>query len=394
MALRHSRAVAVALITFATFTDILAYSIAVPVLPDISSRFGASATMVGFLFASFGLTVMLTSIPMGAFSDRAGRRLPLVGGLIALALSSVLFAFAPRLSWLFAARLVQGAADAVTWVVGFAVVADLYSADERGRVMGLVMSGSTAAFMLGPTIGGWLYQTGGVRLPYLIVALLALVAAAGLSFVSLPKPTGTYEPIPLRTLITARAVAVCSLAVVVGGGTIAMLEPVLSLFLSSELALTPSRIGLVFGAGAVVAAFLHPLFGRVSDRTGGRTLTLLGLAAIGAMLPLLPLSTSFLSATLLYMVGVVAISMMVAPSLAYMAEAVSASGDQSFGVAYGLYNFAWSIGMLAGPSIGAAVYERIGFAALTWWWAPAVIVTAAALARAAWNQASVVRTTE
>jgi hypothetical protein len=36
MSLRSSRAVAVALVTFATFTDIVAYSVAVPVLPDLS----------------------------------------------------------------------------------------------------------------------------------------------------------------------------------------------------------------------------------------------------------------------------------------------------------------------------------------------------------------------
>ena len=40
--LRSSRAVAVAFVTFATFTDIVAYSIAVPVLPDLSRRLGAS----------------------------------------------------------------------------------------------------------------------------------------------------------------------------------------------------------------------------------------------------------------------------------------------------------------------------------------------------------------
>src|SRR5262249_13560981 len=149
--------------------------------PDISRRFGASPTLVGLLFGSFGLTVLLTSIPMGAASDRTGRRLPLVGGLIALAASSVMFAFAPGMSWRFAARLAQGAADAITWVVGFAVVADLYAAEERGRVMGFVMSGSTVAFLIGPTVGGWLYQSGGAQLPYLVVALLALVGAGGLT---------------------------------------------------------------------------------------------------------------------------------------------------------------------------------------------------------------------
>src|SRR5437879_4868648 len=38
MPLRSSRAFAVALVTFATFTDIVAYSVAVPVLPDLSLR--------------------------------------------------------------------------------------------------------------------------------------------------------------------------------------------------------------------------------------------------------------------------------------------------------------------------------------------------------------------
>ena len=143
MPVASARGVAVALVTLAVFTDILAYSIAVPVLPHLSRQFGASPTLIGLLFASFGVTLLAVSVPMGTFSDRIGRRLPLIGGLLALSASSVLFAFAPGMTWLFAARLAQGAADAVTWVVGFALIADLYAAEERGRVMGFVMSGST-----------------------------------------------------------------------------------------------------------------------------------------------------------------------------------------------------------------------------------------------------------
>ena len=62
---------------------------------------------------------------MGAVSDRIGRKGPLVAGFVALAIASVMFAFADGLPSLFAARLAQGAADAVTWVVGLALVADL-----------------------------------------------------------------------------------------------------------------------------------------------------------------------------------------------------------------------------------------------------------------------------
>src|SRR3954470_11200941 len=185
--LRRSRGITVALVTFATFTDIVAYSVAVPVLPALSRTLGASPTMIGLLFASFGVTLLTMSMPMGAVSDRVGRKAPLVGGMLALAASTVLFAYADSLPWLFAARLVQGAADAVTWVVGFALVADLYGPDERGRVTGIVMSGTTFAVMVGPTIGGWLYEAGGTRLPFLAVSVLAAIVAGGFLWLDVPR---------------------------------------------------------------------------------------------------------------------------------------------------------------------------------------------------------------
>ena len=86
MSLRSSRAFTVALVTFATFTDIVAYSIAIPVLPALSRQLGASPTMIGLLFGSFGLTLLLVSVPMGAVSDRIGRRGPMVAGLLPYAL--------------------------------------------------------------------------------------------------------------------------------------------------------------------------------------------------------------------------------------------------------------------------------------------------------------------
>src|SRR5262245_49906416 len=178
----QSRSLAVALVTLATFTDIVAYSIAIPVLPDLSRKLGASPPLIGVLFASFGVTLLTVSIPMGAISDRIGRKVPLVGGLIALAAATLLFAYANSLPWLFAARLVQGAADAVTWVVGFALIADLYGPAERGRVMGFVMAGSNLGFMIGPTLGGWFYEMGGIQLPFLVVAAFGVVAAAGLAW--------------------------------------------------------------------------------------------------------------------------------------------------------------------------------------------------------------------
>ena len=282
-ALRSSRAVAVALVTLATFTDIVAYSVAVPVLPDLSRKLGASPTTIGLLFASFGVTLLTVSIPMGAVSDRFGRKGPLVGGMLALAAATLLFAYSDGLLWLFAARLVQGAADAVTWVVGFALIADRFGPEERGRVSGIVMSGTSAAVMIGPTIGGWLYEIGGIRAPFLAVAALAFVSAIGFSWLDVSSDRAEIEPVPIGVVLRSPAVASCAAVVVAISATISMLEPVLPLYLSAKFGIGPARIGLIFGSGAVASSLLHPIYGRLADRWGGRRLMLTGLPLVACV---------------------------------------------------------------------------------------------------------------
>jgi DHA1 family solute carrier family 18 vesicular amine transporter 1/2 len=377
----NSRTAAVAFVVFATFTDIVAYSVAVPVLPDLSRKLGASPTIIGFLFSSFGITLLTVSMPMGSVSDRIGRRAPLVGGLVALAASTALFAFGGTLPILFAARLVQGAADAVTWVVGFALLADLFGPSERGRVTGIIMSGVSVAFMVGPVLGGWLYEIGGMRLPFLTVALLAMCGALACLWLRFPTARADREHVPVMTLVRVPAVAACTAAVVAASATISMLEPVLALQLETTLDLRPARVGMVFGVAAVPTALLHPLFGKMADRFGARRLTSAGLVLTAGALILLGQTWSFQSALLFYAIQAGALALVITPSLAYMAEATSEAGIGSFGVAYGLYNMAWGAGLLGGPALGGFLFERIGFLMMAFAWTPWLVVVAWTLAR-------------
>ncbi|MGH9143573.1 MAG: MFS transporter [Vicinamibacterales bacterium] len=382
MAVRRSaRGLAVALVTLATFTDIVAYSVAVPVLPDLSRKLGASPTVIGLLFASFGVTLLTVSIPMGAVSDRIGRKAPLVGGMLALAAATLLFAFSDGLPWLFAARLVQGAADAVTWVVGFALIADRYGPDERGRVSGIVMSGTSVAFMVGPSIGGWLYEVGGIRAPFVLVAGLAVVAAVGFLGLDTPSEHADTEAVPIGAVLRSRPVAICAAVVVAISATVSMLEPVLPLFLNGKFGIGPARLGVMFGCGAVASALLHPMYGRLADRWGGRRLMLIGLPLVACALPQLTMAWSYSTTIAFFILNTAAVALVITPSLTFMAEAVSAAGVGSFGVGYGLYNMAWGAGLLGGPAIAGFVFERAGFARLTLLWAPLLLIVSALLTR-------------
>ena len=373
MSLRSSRSTAIALITFATFSDIVAYSIAVPVLPDLARRLGASPTMIGLLFASFGVTLLTVSIPMGAVSDRIGRRIPMVGGLVALSAATLLFAFGSGLPVLFAARLVQGAADAVTWVAGFALIADLYGVDERGRVSGIVMSGTSVAFMIGPSLGGWLYEIGGMRLPFLTVAVLAAIAAAGFAWFTPPEHKTPREPVPLNVVIRTPAVAACAVAVVAVSATVSMLEPILALYMHT-FDIGPARIGTIFGVGAVASTLLNPLVGHAADRWGARRLMTSGLIATTFSIALLGQTTGYGSAVAFFTIAVATAALIITPSLSYMGQATSEAGFGSYGVAYGIYNMAWGVGLLGGPALGGFLYERMGFGRLLLAWAPALLL--------------------
>jgi DHA1 family solute carrier family 18 vesicular amine transporter 1/2 len=357
----------------------VAYSVSVPVLPDLATRLNASPTMIGLLFASFGVTLLILSVPMGVLSDRIGRKGPMIFGLALLAISTTAFAYAQSLPMLFAARLVQGAADGMTWIVGFAMIADLYGPEERGRAMGLAMAGSTLGIIIGPALGGWLYEIGGIRLPFLIVAAMAVFDLVVFAAVA-PRTKGSGRSAPTRRVLTHRPIAIIALVVIAGGGTIAMLEPVIPLVLQSRLGLGPAAVGTLFGIAAVASTTMHPIYGRLSDRWGGRRLMMIGLIASAFVLPLLNLATDFRSAAFAMVPMWIVFSMIVTPSLAYMAEVASAAGFEAYGVVYGVYNMAWAIGLMIAPALGGFVLENAGLEVLTIGWSILLLVTSLVLA--------------
>jgi MFS transporter, DHA1 family, solute carrier family 18 (vesicular amine transporter), member 1/2 len=234
--------------------------------------------------------------------------------------------------------------------------------------------------MIGPSIGGWLYEIGGIRLPFLFVTGLAIVSALSFLLIDLPAAHGTRESAPLMAVLRVPAVAACTIAVVAASSTLSMLEPVLALHLAN-LSIGPARIGLLFGVAAALNALLHPAFGHLADRWGARRLMLLGLSLSSVALALAGQSWSFASAIAFQLPLVGTMALMITPSLAYMAEATSLGGARSFGVAYGLYNMAWGAGLLGGPALGGWLFERLGFSRLVLAWAPALLVITGLLAR-------------
>lgn len=107
---------------------------------------------------------MLTTLPaiIGYLADRAGsRRWPFLVGLVLLAAATALLCVGTNIGLWIAGRLFQGAAAAVVWTVGIALLVDTVGKEGLGQAIGYVSMSLSIGTLAGPLLGGVLYQHGG-----------------------------------------------------------------------------------------------------------------------------------------------------------------------------------------------------------------------------------------
>lgn len=159
------------------FVDTVGAALVVPILPFYATRYGASASMVGVLVASFSVAQLASAPVWGRMSDRYGRRPAILAGLVVSALAYVVFAFAQSVPLLLLSRLVQGVGGGTIGVVQ-AYVADASPPDRRTRALGWLTAVTSLGWLSGSALGSILVSLGGERAPGLFTAALSLLVAA------------------------------------------------------------------------------------------------------------------------------------------------------------------------------------------------------------------------
>lgn len=155
-----------------------------PALPAIASDLQADDAAVKATLTGMLLGLGLGQLVVGPLSDAFGRRRPLMTGLVAHGLTSVLCALAPDVGVLLAVRVLQGVAGAAVSVVAMAVVRDLFTGREAARVLSRMMLLMSTAPLVAPSVGGVVLEVMSWRGIFLVLAcaaaVLTLVAALGL----------------------------------------------------------------------------------------------------------------------------------------------------------------------------------------------------------------------
>lgn len=105
--------------------------VTLPLVSDISARFGVSSSIAGWVGTAFGLAYATGFLVLGGLSDHYGKHRVLIGSLMGTAAATALVAVAPSLPLLLAGRVLQGFAAASFPPTALAWVSDALPPPKR-----------------------------------------------------------------------------------------------------------------------------------------------------------------------------------------------------------------------------------------------------------------------
>lgn len=126
----------------------------VPAMPDVAEFFNASGSTVRASMTLFQLGALLACIAAGFIADSVGKKNFLVSGLSIAVLGSLMCLSAGNLELLFAGRFLQGAGSAIGFMMGFALIIDIYEPQARLKLIALNGVMLSLASILIPYLGG------------------------------------------------------------------------------------------------------------------------------------------------------------------------------------------------------------------------------------------------
>jgi len=360
------------LVIFITvFIDLVGFGIVIPVLPFYAegTKFGATPSQVGLLFASYSVMQFIFAPVLGRLSDKYGRRPVLLVSLMGTASGFLILGFANTLCLLFVGRIIDGISGG-NISTAQAYIADVTTKEDRAKGMGLIGAAFGLGFVFGPAIGGILSRWG-INVPFLFAGVLALLNAVLLFFV-LPETVTRDHPARVSAasgrgwnqLVAAlRKPALASVMTIYFLGIVAfsIMTASFSLFMMFRLGYDAFHNGWIFAFVGVISAIVQGgLIGRLVKKFGEPLLVIVGALLVAASLVLVPFVTPLTRIAVFLLIGAATSigQALLAPSLSSLASKSTSAAQQ--GSVLGVMQSVASLARAVGPSLAAVlIYSAV-----------------------------------
>jgi len=262
----------VIILAFTQFTVILDFMIMSPLGDMLMKSMQLAPSEFGLAVSAYAFSAGLSGFLTAGFSDRFDRKKLLLFFYIGFIVGTVLCGIAHTYLFLVVARIITGLFGGVIGSISMAIVADLFTLQQRGRVMGFVQMAFGASQVLGIPIGLYIANGWGWEAPFLMVAALSVLIAGVVMFYL--KPVNAHLAIKseksafghlIHTLAQRHyRIGFLSTALLSVGGF--MMMPFGSAFAINNLHITEQQLPSLFMVSGLATLVIMPFIGRFSDR--------------------------------------------------------------------------------------------------------------------------------
>ena len=328
------------------------------------SVLGATMTSIGLVEGVAESTALIAKIFSGTLSDYVGRRKPLTMlGYGLAATTKPLFPLAGSVGMVLTARFIDRICKGIRGAPRDALVADLSPPHVRGASFGLRQSLDTIGAVAGPVVAiiAMRLLANNIRAVFWIAVIPALVSVAILVvFVDEPERRGNAGAarVSLRLADVTRLSAAYWTVVTVGAVlTLARFSEAFLVLRASDIGLAITLVPLVLVVMNVAYAVSAYPAGAWSDRAGRRV----GLLAGVGVLILADVVLATASNIWMVMVGVALWGLHMGLTQGLLATMVTDTAPPGLrGTAFGVFNLASGVAMLAASVLAGLLWDRFG----------------------------------
>jgi EmrB/QacA subfamily drug resistance transporter len=310
-------------------------------LKDIATDLSMNAISLSWVITILMLPSAILQIPFGKAGDRFGRKKLLLTGVILFLLASLGCLLVKTGGLLLVMRFIQGVASAMLFGVSTAIVANVFSREERGKAIGIQTATIYLALSAGPVLGGMLTHYFGWRSIFFVTACLGMLAFTGIilfmkgdwkeekeetfdrkgmliytiaiagilwGFSSLPETKGfiaigigvlslfifvyyekkqAFPMFDMNMFMSNRVFRMSLFAAFINYAATFAITFLLSLYLQYVKGFDPQKAGWILLSQPVAMMLLSPVAGRWSDRSDAGKIATFGMAIIAACLVIL-----------------------------------------------------------------------------------------------------------
>jgi len=369
------------IIALADFCSAVCISLQAPFYPAEAESKGASATEYGLVFGIFELTVFIISPLYGQYISHIGPKFMFNAGIYVTGSTCILFGFLNRIidvnPFIYLSilvRIVEALGNAAFLTASFSIIAKEFP-DNVGATFAALETCFGLGLIVGPTVGGALYEIGGYTLPFVCMGSVLLVAAT-ITACLLPSSDSSeaenlHGGAHMLKMFKLPEISLSAFAIVAASISIGFIQATLEPHLR-PLELSPFQTGLVFVLNGGTYAISAPIWGKLCDKgMSPKLIILLGsLVVIVSFLligpaPFLPLDETLglcIAALVIHGIGFGA-QLVATFSGAHMDVIASGMPDNlaTYGLVSGMWTSSFALGAFIGPSCAGVLLDAFGF---------------------------------